>query len=95
MADLSQTVFVWSTNEADTYKQTHINTHTLGHTHTHKHTHAHTHTHTYTHTHTHIYTHTHKRKHTHEHIDRIAMGDKLIMQRVVFRPVIITLHYTT
>ena len=52
--DLSQPVFVWSTNEAF---NTHTHTHTLTHTHTH--TRAHAHARTLTHIHAHTQTRTH------------------------------------
>ena len=63
MADLSQTVFDRSTNEA--FKRT--NTHT--HTHIHIHIRIHIHIHTYAHTHTHTHAHAHTQTHTRTHSD--------------------------
>ena len=55
MADLSETIFMWSTNEASTRTDT-TRTHT--HTNTHTDTYTHTYTHTHTNTHTQAYIHT-------------------------------------
>ena len=71
MADLSQTVFVWSTFKLS-------NAHTLTHTHIYTHIHTHTHTYTHIHTHTHIYT----KKHTRTHLEKMHFAR---MQCIAYR----------
>ena len=50
MVDSSQTVFLLSSNAANTWLNTHTNTNTHKHTLTHKHTHTHIYTHIHIHT---------------------------------------------
>ena len=70
-----------------------LRTHTQTYTHVHPRTHTHTRarTHTHTHTNTQTQTHTHTHTHTHTNIARDKKLRAILVQRLIFRSLIVVL----